>query len=189
MKIKINSYQNGDIINGIQFIQHLSYGNKRKALFKCPSCNKNWAVRFDNIKNRGQKKCMSCASKEKFKAHYGNPNRRKIDPEFESLHNEAVRSIKKSAHQRSIPFALSKTFIIATISKPCEYCGISESQERKNRLFTFKHNGLDRVNNDLGYIESNVVSCCITCNKGKSSLTITEWKEYLERLYSFMKNK
>lgn len=43
-------------------------------------------------------------------------------------------------------------------------------------------NGIDRVNNDLGYINNNVVSCCKTCNLAKSSLTLIEFKNWINNL-------
>ena len=42
-------------------------------------------------------------------------------------------------------------------------------------------NGIDRVNNDLGYIESNIKPCCYTCNIMKSSMS---YDNFIKKLYS-----
>lgn len=59
--------------------------------------------------------------------------------------------------------------------KPCFYCG--------NPIETI---GLDRINNYIGYCESNVVSCCKTCNFAKGNKTT---EEFFERLFNIVKNK
>lgn len=42
--------------------------------------------------------------------------------------------------------------------------------ERINKAW-IKFNGIDRIDNNEGYVEGNVRSCCKTCNRMKSSMT------------------
>ena len=47
---------------------------------------------------------------------------------------------------------------------------------------SFKRNGIDRIDNALGYIESNVVACCPICNLAKRNLpvdTFVSWACHL----------
>lgn len=44
-------------------------------------------------------------------------------------------------------------------------------------------NGIDRVDNSLGYILSNVVSCCKICNYMKKDLSEQEFQDQCERVY------
>lgn len=51
---------------------------------------------------------------------------------------------------------------------PCFYCnrtGVNLHRD-KNREHTgvYAYNGLDRIDNNIGYIKSNVVPCCGPCN-------------------------
>ena len=59
------------------------------------------------------------------------------------------------------------------ISTPCVYCG--ELQQLGN--------GIDRVNSNYDYIQNNMVSCCIMCNKMKSDYSVEVWKNKIKQIY------
>ena len=42
---------------------------------------------------------------------------------------------------------------------------------------------LDRINNDLGYIMDNVVSCCKKCNFAKNTLEVEEFLDHISKIY------
>lgn len=53
------------------------------------------------------------------------------------------------------------------IKKPCFYCGISHSMERKDMVkdkvstdTVLRYNGIDRIENEIGYTVENSVPCC-----------------------------
>jgi hypothetical protein len=76
-------------------------------------------------------------------------------------------SYRGMALRRGISFALSKVDFEALWQKPCVYCGAE--------ITTI---GIDRVDNDRGYVQGNVVPCCSDCNwmKGQKS-----YVEFIER--------
>ena len=43
----------------------------------------------------------------------------------------------------------------------------------------FIYNGIDRLDNNEGYLPSNVVTCCKICNRAKHSLTVVEFLEWV----------
>lgn len=49
----------------------------------------------------------------------------------------------------------------------------------------FKYNGLDRIDNSVGYTEDNCVPCCAVCNRAKNSMGYNEFIEYLDDLIKF----
>lgn len=53
--------------------------------------------------------------------------------------------------------------------KPCRKCASAQSGER------YIYNGVDRMNNSLGYINKNCVSCCKICNYMKLEMSISEF--------------
>lgn len=59
---------------------------------------------------------------------------------------------------------LDRTFIREIISKPCTYCG--ESKLRRT---------LDRIDNSIGHIRTNVVSACIRCNYIRRDMPYEAW--------------
>lgn len=177
MKRKINSFKKGELFNGVEFIKHITFGSRRKSMFKCTECKKDWVARWDHIRS-GAKTCASCRAKL-YSGLGGSP------PQYKTVLNETFRKIKKSAFDRNIEFKISFNFVISLIIKNCEYCGCKPNQIESNRLFKFTHHGIDRVNNNLPYTESNSVACCITCNRGKNTLSIKEWNMYLKNLVNY----
>lgn len=71
----------------------------------------------------------------------------------------------------------------------CYLCGkvpaqISGNRPRGARLY---YNGIDRVDNSLGYIEGNVRSCCKKCNSVKSDWCLVSLRRHLKRMLRGMK--
>ncbi len=50
------------------------------------------------------------------------------------------------------------------ISDPCSYCGSTELRMT-----------LDRIDNDLGHLKSNVIACCTNCNYFRRDMPYLAW--------------
>jgi hypothetical protein len=79
------------------------------------------------------------------------------------------QEIKSGAQQRNIPFDITEVFVGTITDKECFYCG-----EETTKM---KRNGIDRLDNTVGYIETNCVSCCGTCNYMKRCLDANTFVE------------
>ena len=76
--------------------------------------------------------------------------------------------------------------------KDCYYCGSPPSNIKKNSKGSngeYVYNGIDRIDNNKGYIIDNVVPCCITCNMAKSNKTLQEFRDWIKKVYSNMEKK
>lgn len=90
-------------------------------------------------------------------------------------------------------------------SSKCNYCGIEPNKkinvyltkqgkyrtsniERADKAWVV-YNGIDRVDNEKGYIKTNVVSCCYRCNLAKHNQTLKEFQEWIERIVNFNREK
>ena len=82
----------------------------------------------------------------------------------------------KGAQKRGIHFALTKTKFNELILQPCFYCNYKKDMEV---------NGIDRVDNNKGYQEDNVVSCCESCNVMKGSQHPQEFIDKLQAIHLF----
>lgn len=82
-------------------------------------------------------------------------------------------SYKNSCKNRKLNFELNEDEFDDLLSLHCYYCKNFESGA----------NGIDRLNNELGYTKKNVVSCCKTCNKLKNDLKLIEFKEHLNNIF------
>ena len=52
----------------------------------------------------------------------------------------------------------------------------------EHTVYHAKVNGIDRVNNNIGYILNNCVACCKYCNIAKGVRTITEFLEHVQSI-------
>ena len=82
----------------------------------------------------------------------------------------------KGAKKRGIHFALSKSLFESLIIKPCFYCNYYKEGEV---------HGIDRVDNQKGYLEENVVACCETCNALKGSQHPQEFIDKMRVIYEY----
>jgi len=112
-----------------------------------------------------------------------------------------LNKYKQLAKKRNYHWKISDWLAIKLFFSDCVYCGsppllnknslitkngkyISLNKERCEKGFV-KLNGIDRVDNNKGYIESNVVSCCATCNFAKNILSKEDFLNWINRLISF----
>ena len=75
------------------------------------------------------------------------------------------------------------------IIKDCYYCGKQPNRYRfsKNKKLSLKLNGIDRINSNLGYLSSNIVPCCTTCNIMKNAMTQDEFITHIKEIINNLK--
>lgn len=74
---------------------------------------------------------------------------------------------RKNARDRNIEFVISESEAITIFEMNCHYCGSPPSNAYRTRTGTFIYNGIDRIDNAIGYRPANVVPCCRICNRMK----------------------
>lgn len=99
----------------------------------------------------------------------------------------SVRTTYKArAKQIGLSFDLDHHQVKQLIVSDCFYCGTAPyrawSIVTKSGSITLKCNGIDRVNNELGYTNENVVSCCPRCNYAKRDMDLAEFSAWALRL-------
>ena len=101
---------------------------------------------------------------------------------------------RSRAKQRGLFFDLSESEFRDLTSSSCYYCGINpkRSQSRWNRkkraIDYYCYNGLDRVDNNVGYTPENVLSCCTECNMMKRTMSIEEFFDQVRKIYQYRIN-
>jgi len=61
------------------------------------------------------------------------------------------------------------------ISSHCFYCG---------GVLPETGSGIDRIDSKVGYVEGNCRPCCGQCNRAKTDMTESEFKEWVLRIYN-----
>jgi len=107
----------------------------------------------------------------------------------------ASRSIyniyKVQSKRRKLEFSLTPKDFRDLIFQPCYYCGIESSNLcgiGRARIKKIPYNGLDRIDNNKGYISHNCLPCCRTCNSMKKSLDYIFFAKHIIRLTEYSKN-
>lgn len=97
---------------------------------------------------------------------------------------ELFRRYVKTAKTRGYEFNIDEDFVKGIVQSDCYYCGAEPSQVVNHRdcFGVFVYNGIDRVNNSIGYTEDNVVPCCKTCNYAKNTLELEDFRDWTIRI-------
>jgi hypothetical protein len=108
----------------------------------------------------------------------------KTDTAFTALFN----TYKRSAKEKKLEFNLSKDQLKILTSSSCAYCGCEPHTIKKttSKYSQYVYNGIDRKNNNLGYILSNCVTCCKDCNYAKQRMTLPVFAEWVAKVYNHM---
>ena len=67
----------------------------------------------------------------------------------------------------------------------CNYCGSLPKtvQKTKGRPGEYVYNGIDRMNNDIGYLKENCVPCCLMCNQSKLHHSKENFLDWVKKVY------
>ena len=117
----------------------------------------------------------------------------RILPVGEAFVNSLFSRYRQQAKERRREFTLTKEQFEAEITKPCFYCGAkpvipvwAQNSTGWKGYSTWNGvvpcNGLDRVDNAVGYIRSNIVAACATCNMAKTDMQVQEFVDWARRL-------
>lgn len=90
----------------------------------------------------------------------------------------------------SLTWALDLTAYTQLVTGNCFYCGKEPEQVPQGVWMKgtgLKRNGIDRVDNGLGYEEDNCVSCCTACNREKRHQSQRDFIANTRRRYEHLK--
>ena len=155
--------------------------SKRSASGRCErfvkcqcSCGTIKVVSLNSLRMKSSKSC-GCLNVER-------ASRKRLSDE-DRVKNSLIQEYKNSAKQRGLIYELSEKCLFTFVKANCHYCGKPPNKPHR-KCDTFLYNGLDRVDNNIGYIESNVVPCCYICNKMKGELSVEVFLEHLSNIFT-----
>ena len=161
------------------------YGRSRVPYWLCKcDCGETKSIAGQTFKD-GRVNSCGCLLESFRKNILPDSNRlQKTLPEGLALFNEICSNYRCSARRRNLKFSLTKEEMQFLFKSNCYYCGITPSKIRQSRhnSQTYVYNGIDRIDNDEGYITGNVVACCNMCNNAKHDLTLNEFQDWIKQL-------
>ncbi len=172
-----NKFKKGDIINNLIILDKdkiVTTNNGSKKTYwicKCKICGSIKSKSTQTIEN-----CKSCGCKQRERNGKVKNSGRKTKQGTNFYINCLISIYKSNAKKRNVKFDLEYTDFEKLINGECYYCGDVKSNKLiKKNYKPFYYNGIDRVNNEIGYTKENCVSCCEFCNKAKRNITIDEF--------------
>ncbi len=129
---------------------------------------------------KGKKRCRACTVKI-----YG------ILERGLAIKRELYSRYVSRSKKRKINFTLSFDTFVELTSQHCFYCGTKPSNITVNEAGNgdYVSNGIDRVDNNKGYIEDNVVPCCKVCNYAKNTMSLDQFYSWISRVNTNLSSK
>jgi len=93
---------------------------------------------------------------------------------------------KRMAKNRNLCWEFTKDEFKEITSSNCAYCGAPPSLDTKRKDINgnYLYNGIDRVDNKLGYTKNNCLPCCNMCNMAKRTHGLQIFVEWIDRISS-----
>ena len=165
-------------------INQTGLNKKKQALWLCKCDCGNFCIVNGIDLRRGHTRSCGCLMKETSRKVLEKCGLIKKLPRDVIEYRRILSDIKRTAKRRNLEYSLSDEEVLNLVKQPCYYC---EAEPRAHNNYDLLFNGIDRVDNNKGYIKGNVVSCCTQCNTTKNTLSVTEFEEYINRVYEHLK--
>lgn len=147
-----------------------------------------WDVRCEcgNIKKsrydvlvRGRSKSCGCSTKEYI--------RKKLTGDGAALAKRRIyMQYKYGAKQRGYSFNVSQDQLIEITQQNCHFCGAPPTKEYIGRRATgYLYNGIDRLDNEIGYESGNLVAACWFCNKLKLDHQLVDFLQHIKDIADY----
>jgi hypothetical protein len=133
----------------------------------------------------GNTKSCGCLQKELTSKRHTGVKPSNVLKEGEANFNSLYYSYTKRAKRKKLLFELSKSEFKEITKQNCFYCKSIPSQKHNlgKRNGAYIYNGIDRVDNSIGYIYSNCKACCKFCNRAKDTMTIESFLQLVKSIY------
>jgi hypothetical protein len=152
--------------------------NKDRTKRKCWRCGRILSLdKFYKNKSKHDglcTECKECCNEIASQNYHNKYDNIEFDLSFRYSH------CKSSAKKRGKEFRLTIKEFDNITSKPCYICGKYTNGN--------KYTGIDRLNNEIGYIKENCIPCCDKCNRLKYTHSLEEIFQHLTDIYKYQKN-
>ena len=143
------------------------------------SCGIEKTVMGNDLRKGSTKSC-GCLRRE------SHPARNKL-PQGEAAFRCCYNVYKSKAKRQKLPFDLTTEQFKSLVRSNCIYCGDPPSNITKHPHHNgnYVYNGIDRVDNRIGYTPINSVPSCKRCNVAKNNMSLTEFLAWIKRVANY----
>lgn len=161
------------IVGGPQRFANKDGKSYVKWLVACPTCgDETW--KFSNTFSKLKWGCKLCYDKS-MRSYDETPA---IKRAYISLKSNA-----KAAH-RNYEVEITQDEFYEIAKQDCNYCGDPPVEKRGPKEWnpSIYLNGIDRVDNNKGYVKGNCVACCKQCNRAKDIMSVDEFYAWIDKV-------
>jgi hypothetical protein len=185
MQNDIVRYKPSKIPTGIQFgrltvVRQTKRRYKWWRFYRCRCICKNEVEVCGRELVYGKTKSCGCLQKEAARK-----NAKRL-PKGTAAGRRLFENRRWMARKRGLAFELTRDYFLTLTKKPCFYCGrppfATTSTQEVNGQYSY--NGIDRMNNAVGYTKENSVPCCKDCNWAKRMRSCAEFIAWIRCLSS-----
>jgi len=158
----------------LTFVERIPNNSRRTSWKLLCDCGREIIVQASNVIGGGTRSC-GCSRMGRSKTFI----------------TSVLYNYKKHASTRGLAFKLTRDEFIELIHSPCFYCGEVDSNNWINKRTgeQYPYNGIDRIDNSIGYEEGNVVPCCSMCNWSKRDMPGEDFIKWAKRLAAYQEDK
>jgi hypothetical protein len=157
------------------------YGTQKKRVWECICDCGNITNVVTGQLTKGATKSCGCLHKIT-SVENSLKSRHKIVKKDAAL-NCIYTQYKGNAKARKYEFNLTKEQFNLLIKSNCFYCGTEPLNLFDKRYYNLFYNGIDRINNTIGYTFENSISCCKMCNIAKNNNTLEYFMQWIKKVY------
>lgn len=153
-------------------------------------CGTQKYVRTHNLKNGSSKSCGCKTIILRNKTKDIRADIIGVTTKIKSLY----KIYKNNAEKNDREFCITIEQFSELIKQNCGYCNrkpyscVAWGKSKKDKINS-KHkllyNGIDRIDNNLGYSLPNIITCCKVCNYAKRNMPHEEWISWLEDIRDY----
>ena len=180
----------------VESVDYIRKNNTNIATAKCNcTCGKQVNIAVYNLKNGTTKSC-GCLRDETSGSRIANMNAAKeMDGTFRDPKSGSAIRVYRDHHYNDGDLSFEEFLKLS--QQECFYCGTPPSQVYNTHIYNkysskerveqgnFIYNGLDRVDNTINHIKSNLVPCCWDCNRAKLKRTKEDFLNWICKVYNY----
>ncbi len=170
------------LLVAIRLAPQRSDSKRIKWLCKC-DCGNEVVVRVDRLVGKTDRKiCCGCTNSER---SWG----RSLLPEKADF-KRTYSNYQANAKTRNLLFELTEAEFHELTQKDCFYCGAKPANGKDSkhpRNGAYIYNGIDRLDNNEGYIMENCITACHACNYAKTNLSVEAFLEKVKEIRDWAK--
>ncbi len=153
---------------------------KRRNLYECECDCGNITIIWPAKLLKGKTKSCGCYTIENFIKR----NKSKKLHDGESAKRSLIRSYKSNARNKGYTFNLTDDECTFLFKQNCHYCNAVPRLRKRHSSQSsgYLANGIDRMDNNIGYEIDNVITCCSECNYKKGAQSFTDFTNWINRL-------